>query len=231
MPLPPEKVPVGWQPGEWPAAWSEKRRIRTCLVLVAAAFAGEAIMVAATPNPRGYIYVDKFAHPVAGWFVSLITFALTAYIGISAKAARTAVLSVIATVIAVSACGWSMLSPFQTDPPTHRTVLATFHHYTLTRYTDRVNVGDDSYPAKGYVLFVEYRDGIFSRAGHQEIACFVAPGEDADPSWTLASARFMNDNTVEMATRDEATWVASFTSDTLRPVTTVDRCSNWLPDD
>jgi hypothetical protein len=204
-----------------PSAAVAVRRQRMATVL---AFAGLLIMpigVAATDNPRNYIYLRLLAHPYVVMFIGLVMVAVAAIWLITSRRLRVAVIVVITLLIGLVGFSRAALASLPFRPPTEVGTVATSNRFRLVEYH---YPGFFSPDVVG--LRVQSRAGLLSREGRRNVACFAVSQAEPGDEWLLGDASFTDDNTIDITTRDGQHWTASFDPTTLEPIFMVNRCTN-----
>jgi hypothetical protein len=173
-------------------------RRQTCFALIICSLLVAGITIAALHNPRGYIYLRLLAHPFAGVLTALVLITLACHLSLSPAFDNT---------LGETSGG---------------SIVATSPDFKLAKYTYSGFFFDPG--AIG--LSIPTRDGLLSREGANDIACFAVPESGSDDGWLFGAARFVNDTTIAVTTKDGTIWTVSFSAATLGPNQRLDRCSN-----
>lgn len=196
-------------------------RRRTCLALIICSLLVAGITIAALHNPRGYIYLRLLAHPVAGVFTALVLITFASHLGLGRKWLRLVAFWSLGLALTVVCCGGPVFDATLGET-SGGSIVATSPDFKLAIYTYAGFLFDPG--AIG--LRIQTRDGLLSREGANNIACFAVPESGADDGFS--TARFVNDTTIAVTTKDGTVWTVAFNPATLGPVRKLDRCSNPL---
>lgn len=201
-------------------AVSAKTRRWLALALLAAAAVTVTATVLAAKDQGEHIYLRFLAYPLTGIALAVLMLAGAAELGVQRARLRTG-LQVAAGLVAFAALcvqayvlmGFSFLSPSQ------ESVAATSADFRLVVYRSPTLFGPDT-----LVLRLQSREGLASREGRENLACFIAPESDLGPEWRFDRAGFTGSDEVLVSTEDGTRWRIRFNRQTLLPVNPIDRC-------
>ncbi|KKK00531.1 hypothetical protein LQ51_21330 [Micromonospora sp. HK10] len=76
------------------------------------------------------------------------------------------------------------------------------------------------------VLRLQSREGIASREGIEDLACFIEESSGAGPDWLFGRASFVDNDEVAVSAKDGSSWRIRFDTKTLSAVNPVDKCTD-----
>jgi hypothetical protein len=100
-------------------------------------------------------------------------------------------------------------------------VVATSAQFEVVSYRASGLFGSDT-----VVLRLRTRQGLTSREGSADIACFISPRSGAGPEWLFGRADVTGNDEVAVVTKDGTRWPIRFDARTLSAADPLDRCTN-----
>lgn len=175
----------------------------------------------ATQDQGEHIYLGLLAYPLLGSALALLMLAAAAELVLQRARLRVGI-QVAAAVLAFAAiCGQTYLLTFSgLWSPSRESVAATSADFKIVVYRSPTLFGPGV-----FVLRLQSREGLASREGRKELACFIASDYDLGPKWHFDRARFTGRDEALVFAEDGTMWRIRFNGQTLVPVNPVDRCA------
>jgi len=194
---------------------ADEGRRRLAIGLVAAAVTVAAATVVAGvdggPGRGGHVHLWPLSHPFLGVAVA----------GVLVAVATRRAVRVVAALIAVAALGAGVLVRLlPVDRPTSPAVAATSADLSVVSYRSPGLFRSDA-----VVLRLRTREGLASREGTADIACFIVPSSGAGPEWVFGRVEFTGRDEVAVHARDGTMWRIRVDPRKLTAAEPVDRCS------
>jgi hypothetical protein len=195
-------------------------------LLVAAAVTATATILAAaygggSDGQGGYVYLRPLAHPFLGVSIAAALLATAAQLAVQHRVGRLSAQAAAAVVAAV-ASGMGALVYVQGDMfmVSEESVVATSAEFELVSYRSPVFLRSDE-----IVLRLRTRDGLASREGTEDLACFSVPTSGAGPEWLFDRASFTGNDEIAVVAGDGTMWQIRFNTRALSTVNSLDRCT------
>jgi len=127
----------------------------------------------------------------------------------------------VAVLVAVAALGVGVVVRLlPVGDPSSPSVVATSAGLSVVSYRSPGLFRSDA-----VVLRLRTREGLASREGTADIACFLVPSSGAGPEWLFGGAEFTGRDEVAVHARDGTTWRIRVDPRKLTAAGPVDRCS------
>ncbi len=190
-------------------------------VLLASAVITVTVTVLAAQDQGEHIYLEFLAYPLLGAALALLMLAAAAEVVLQRVKLRVGI-QVVAGLLAFAAVGVQtyVLAFSGLWSPSRESVAATSSNFRIVVYRSPTLFGPDT-----FVLRLQSREGLASRNGRRDLACFIAPEYDLGPKWHFDRARFTGSNEVQIFAEDGTVWQIRFNGQTLMPIDPVDRCT------
>jgi hypothetical protein len=200
-------------------------RRRIALGLTVTAIAGAAVTVLAAvdggPGAGGHVHLWPLAHPFLGVAVAGAMLAVAAQLAVGHRARRLSSQAVAALItVAALFLGWAAHTLRFSDF-TERSVVANSADIEIVSYRSAGFFRSDT-----IVLRLRTRDGITSREGTADLACFIVPESGAGPEWLFDRADVTGKDEIAVTAKDGTVWRIRFNDRTLTAVEPLDRCGD-----
>ncbi|WP_146605682.1 hypothetical protein [Micromonospora craterilacus] len=178
-------------------------------------------LLCGSPKRGGHIYLRPLAHPLLGSALAAGLVAAAAHLGMRRRVLRVAS-ETVAAVVAATALLLSLLGSLaRFEPDYWDSVVATSPDFRLVSYRS-----PGLFSSGSVLLRLQSREGLASREGSEDLACFIEEISGSDPEWQFGRARFVENDEIELSAKDGTTWLIRFYPRTLSPVNPVDRCTD-----
>jgi hypothetical protein len=198
-----------------------RRRVALGLAVAAPVFAGVTILAAADggPGAGGHIYLWALAHPFLGVASAGAMLAGAAHLAVQHRVRRLSA-QVVAALVAVAALLAGMAAGnLSFLGVSDSSVVARSADFEIVSYRSPVLFSSDR-----IVLRLRTRDGLASREGTADLACFITPESGAGPEWLFGRAEVTGKDRIAAVAKDGTTWPIRFDARTLSAVEPLDRC-------
>ncbi|MFG2041677.1 hypothetical protein [Dactylosporangium sp. NPDC048998] len=203
-----------------------RRRLALGLLVAAAAIATVAILATAdggqlqvNPPNGGHVYLRPLAHPFLGVAIAAAMLATAAQLAVQHAARRFSAQAAAALVAAV-ALFLGMLGYSMGDALSDESVVATSADFKVVSYRSPGFFSSDR-----IVLRVRTREGLTSREGSENLACFIDQTSGAGPEWLFDRASFTGNDEIAVFAKDGTMWRIRFNTRTLSALGPLDRCT------
>ncbi|MEV6969748.1 hypothetical protein AB0M47_32005 [Hamadaea sp. NPDC051192] len=199
----------------------DRRWLGWVLVVVAPLIVAVAVVADGFAR-QGYVYARAFAFPLLAVPLAVGLLALSAHLLIRRRNLRLFLVwfSVVAALL--GGCLGLQASAFLTTfDPGDRTILADTPRFRLVSYR-----AEGLFAGSETVLRVQSRNGLMSREGLIDIACFSDPYRTDGNEWIFGSATFSGETEIEAVAEDGTTWRISFDAVSLAAPQPLDRCTD-----
>lgn len=196
------------------------RRLGLGLAVAAVAAATITVTVLAAndggPGEGGHVYLWPLAHPFLGVAVAGVLLATAAWLGVQHQARRLGAQTV-AVLVVVGALGLGSVvheldkTGGLSDP------------FVVTTSADLAVVSYWSGDVR--MLRLRTREGLPSREGTANVACFAARASGVGPAWTFGRAEVTGRDEITAFTDDGTAWPIRFDRRTLSAASPLDRCT------
>lgn len=197
-------------------------RRRLTLGLIVAALTTVTVTILASVDGGEYVHLRPLAHPFLGIALAAGMLGVAAQLAVKRRALRVGS-QLTATLVAAAALFTGVLAESLDDmfEASNESVVATAPDFTLVSYRS------PGFFSSGYtVLRVQSREGIASREGRKDLACFIEASSGADHEWLFDRARFTGEDEITVFAKDGSMWQIRFDTQTLLPVNPLDRCTD-----
>lgn len=170
----------------------------------------------------GHVYLRPLAHPFLGIAFAAGMLATAAQLAVKRRALRVGSQMAVA-VVAAAALFSGLLAEYLDDmfEVSGESVVATSPDFNLVSYRSPM-----LFHAGNIVLRVQSRQGLASREGSEDLACFIEASSGADPEWLFDRAAFTGSDEITVFAKDGRMWQIRFDTQTLAPVNPLDKCTD-----
>ncbi len=205
-----------------------RRRLALGLLVAAAATATATILAAVdgrqlevnSPN-GGHVYLRPLAHPFLGVALAAAMLATAAQLAVQHRARRFSSQAAAALIAAVAlSLGMLVYSVGDMFALSDESAVATSADFKVVSYRSPGFLRSDA-----TVLRVRTREGLASREGSENLACFIDPTSGAGPEWLFDRASFTGNDEIAVFAKDGTMWRIRFNTRTLSAIDPLDRCA------
>jgi hypothetical protein len=190
-------------------------RRRLALGLTAAAVATVTVTVHAAvnggPGRGGHVYLWPLARPFLGVAIAGAMVAAAAQLAVQHRARRLSSQAAAALIAAAALCLGTLDHGLDMFALSGGSVVAASADFEVVSYRSPGFFSSDM-----VVLRLRTRDGIASREGRDDVACFISPTSGAGPQWLFDRAEVTGDDEIAVVAKDGTTWRIRFSTRTLR---------------
>lgn len=171
------------------------------------------------PGAGGHVHLWPLAHPFLGVAIAGAMLAVAAQLAVRHRVRRLSSQVVAALVTVVALClGMAAQSPGFSDF-SEESVVATSADFEIVSYRSAGFFSSDT-----IVLRLRTREGVASREGTADLACFIVPESGAGTEWLFGRAEVTGKDEIAVVAKDGTMWRIRFNDRTLSAVGPLDRC-------
>ncbi|MGI5238605.1 hypothetical protein [Dactylosporangium sp. CA-139066] len=202
---------------------SVKLRRRVALGLAAGAVVVAVVTVFAAvdggPGAGGHVHLWTLAHPFVGVAIAGAMLVGAAQLAVQHRIRRLSSQAAAALITVFALCSGEAAHYGTFSDLSEASVVATSVKFEIVSYRSAGFFSSDT-----IVLRLRTREGIASREGRDDLACFITPESGAGPEWLFGRAEVTGKDEIAVFAKDGTMWRIRFNARTLSAVEPLDRC-------
>jgi hypothetical protein len=170
-----------------------RRRLALGLIVASAATLTVTVLAAVDGGPGrgGYVHLWPMAHPFLGVTLAGAMLAAAAQLAVQHRARRLSSQTAAALIVGVTMCLGTLAHPLDMFSLSEGSVVAASADFEVVSYRSPGLFSSDT-----IVLRLRTRDGLASREGRDNVACFIAATSGAGPAWLFDRAELPGDDQI-----------------------------------